>query len=65
MVEDSSDTKGVAPPDTWDVDAVEQWLTELATSVTGGETLSVVSLFDQGFDRCVSPLPSAFTDSGV
>ena len=54
-VEESSDTRGVAPPDSWDPDTVEDWLTEVATSVTDGETpLATVSLFDQGFDRCVS-----------
>ncbi|KAJ3543082.1 hypothetical protein NM688_g5900 [Phlebia brevispora] len=50
-VADSSDSKGIAPPNSWEPAELEAWLTEHAAAVGCGHIpLPTVSLFDQGFD---------------
>lgn len=51
-VTESTDIKGIFPPETWEQADVLSWLVELAASVSDGRVPDTdVSLLEQGFDR--------------
>ena len=51
-MEDSTDSKGVEPPQTWAIEDVAAWLMQLATTLRDGTAVEpTVDLFEQGFDR--------------
>ena len=55
-VQQSGDANGIASPETWTVEDVEEWLLEHAKSIMtdGSENLSAsVDIFEHGFDRYV------------
>ncbi|KAJ3525806.1 hypothetical protein NM688_g8348 [Phlebia brevispora] len=49
-VDDSRDTKGIAPPASWIVEDIETWLMEHASAIKDSRIDPSVDLFDQGFD---------------
>ncbi|KAJ3555784.1 hypothetical protein NM688_g2384 [Phlebia brevispora] len=50
-VERSTDSQGIAPPDSWTARDIETWLLKHATAVNGDVAPSAsVDLFEQGFD---------------
>lgn len=54
QIEESTDAKGVAPPEAWTPQQVEAWLVQLAASINSGKTPSPsTDLFEQGFDRYI------------
>lgn len=51
-VDDSTDARGIAPPESWDSSTVEAWLSRHSSALhDGGLVEPTVDLFDQGFDR--------------
>ncbi len=50
-VDDSKDTKGIAPPASWTVEDIETWLLENAITIEDSQIDPIIDLFDQGFDR--------------
>ncbi|KAI5884857.1 NAD(P)-binding protein [Schizophyllum commune H4-8] len=49
-LEDQGGEKDVAAPNSWDVSAVENWLSKQMRDITGREMDRAVDLFEQGFD---------------
>ncbi|EKM52305.1 uncharacterized protein PHACADRAFT_260612 [Phanerochaete carnosa HHB-10118-sp] len=50
-VDNSADTRGIAPPASWSVEDIEPWLISHAASINNGTEISPSrDMFDQGFD---------------